>query len=300
MQGGRGRLLVLVISIFYALNSPAQEIKVSGGFLEDSLLIGQDINFWISASYPIELEMIFPDSGHNFSPFEYSSKSYFPSTSADQLAFDSTVYTIQSYEIDLVQYLQLPAIILDGLDTVIIDTPLDSVFFKELAPIVSDTTQLISNTDYQVVHTVFNYPLLYIILGILLFVALILLAIFGKKIVRFFRLRKLRRDYESFSEKLTTYISRLKAKPEADIAEMALITWKKYQEKLENFPFTKLTTREILTGEFNKELEKPLKSIDQLIYGKRLTEMIYQDFQQIEDFTQDRYNKKAEEIRNGK
>jgi len=299
MQGGRGRfLIILLLSLSTKVFS--QEIKVNGGFVEDSLLIGQDINFWITATYPADLEMVFPDSLYNFSPFEFSSKTFFPTKSEGSVAFDSTVYSIQSYEIDLVQYLSLPAVILDGLDSTVLPTVIDSIILTELAPIVSDTTQLIANTDYESVNTFFNFPLMYIIVGAFIFVVLLILLIFGRRILRFIKLRRLRKEYEKFSDQLSGYIHNLKSNPESGTAEQALFFWKRYQERLDKFPFTKLTTKEILAESFAGELEKPLRSIDRLVYGKRDTETIFQDFQQIEDFTQYRYNKKVEEIRDGK
>ena len=56
----------------------------------------------------------------------------------------------------------------------------------------------------------------------------------------------------------------LKSTPEAQLAETTLSYWKKYQERLDKFPFTKLTTKEILEESFTKELEKPLHAIDRL------------------------------------
>lgn len=295
---------VRVISFFFGLLffrvGIGQEIKVRGGFMEDSLLIGQDVNFYMTAVYPPELEMIFPDNGYNFSPFEYSTKRFFPTQLIDGLAYDSTVYMLQSYEIDLVQYLQLPAIILDGSDSTILFTPLDSIYFAELAPIVSDTTQLVANLKYQRVNTVFNYPLLYYILGAIIILVVILMLLFGKRIMRYFKMRRLNKEYEKFSAQLTTFIRKLKTEPTSELAEEALSMWKRYQEKLDRFPFTKLTTKEILKDKHNRELEKPLKSIDYLIYGKKTNVTIYQDFQQIEDFSQYRYLKKVAEIRHGK
>ncbi len=300
MHEGRGRTFILLIAILFSSYSFAQEIRVSGGFVEDSLLIGQDVHFWLTAAYPVDMEMIFPDSTHSFSPFEYSSKKYFTTELLGQLAFDSAVYQVQSFEIDRKQFLQLPVILLDGLDSTIITTELDSIYLMELAPVVSDTTKLQENADYQLVDRAFNYPMLYIISGALLVIGVVLLLIFGKKILRFFKLRKLRKDYENFSQILLEYINRLKSEPQPEIAENALFAWKRYQERLDKFPFTKLTTKEILDQEFNQELEKPLKSIDRLVYGHRDTETVYQDFQQIEDFAQHRYLKKVEEIKDGK
>lgn len=298
MQGGVGRFLVGLFLVC-SLQVSSQEIKVNGGFVEDSLLIGQDVNFWVTASYPASLEMVFPDSNFNFSPFEYSSKKYFPTKSENDVAFDSTVYTIQSYEIDLVQYLLLPTVILEGKDSTVINTPLDSIFFTELAPMVSDTTKLIANTNYSLVDTQFNFPLFYYVIGGLVALCVILLIIFGKRIIRFFKLRKLRKNFENFSGQLAGYIQKMKVEPEYTLVEEALVFWKKYQEGLDKTPFTKLTTKEILKNTDAKELEKPLMSIDRLVYGKRPTDTVFQDFQQIEDFTQYRYNKKVEEIKGG-
>lgn len=300
MREGRGRLLLLIFGITFTFHIDAQEVKVKGGFLEDSLLLGQDMGYWITASYPKDLEMIFPDTLSDFSPFEFSSKKYFPTKEKEGIAFDSTIYFLQSYEIDLVQYLKLSAVILNDGDSTVLETPLDSIYFSELAPFASDTTQLIKNTSYQNVSKQFNFPLLYIVLGGLLLLIIIILLIFGKRFIQYFKLRKLRKEYEKFSESLTQYIHQLKENPEFNAAENALTLWKAYQEKLENWPFTSFTTKEILKLDFTKEIEDPLKSIDRLVYGKRDTDNVYQDFQQIEDFTQHRYSKKVEEIKNGK
>ena len=297
MRGGRGNRFIAIVALFCSLNLSAQEISVRGGFVEDSLLIGQDVNFWMSATYPPALEMVFPDSLFSFNPFEISGKTYFPTQLMGNLAYDSTVYTIQSYEIDKVQYLKLPAVILNGADSSIIETPLDSIFLTELAPVVSDTTALKTNLDYQLVETQFNYPLMYYIIGGLILVLVILLLIFGNRIIRWFKLRKLRIQYEEFSGAFNEYIKKLSVDPDPELAEKALSIWKIYQQKLDKVPFTVLTTREILNQDFTEELEKPLKSVDRVVYGRRIQEDVFQDFQQIEDFTQDRYSKKVEEIK---
>ncbi|WP_372530134.1 hypothetical protein [Ekhidna sp.] len=300
MREGQGKRWLTIIALLCSINMSAQEISVKGGFVEDSLLIGQDVNFWMSASYPPDLEMVFPDSLYSFAPFEFSSKTYFPTSIKDGLAYDSTVYTIQSFEIDLVQYLKLPAVILKGKDSTRIETPLDSIFLTELAPIVSDSTKLKTNLDYQAVDRQFNYPLMYYILGGLILLTITLLLIFGKRIAKWFKLMRLRKRYEQFSEIFNSYVTKLKVDPDPELAEKTLVFWKNYQEQLDQVPFSVLTTKEILSHDFAQELEKPLKAIDRVVYGKRVQENVFQDFQQIEDFTQDRYSKKVEEIKNGK
>lgn len=299
MREGRGKLLI-IIAIFCSLNLSAQEIFVRGGFLEDSLLIGQDVNFWMSAEYPPEMEMVFPDSLYSFIPFEFSGKRFFETQIRDGRAFDSTVYTIQSFEIDKIQYLQLPAIILNGEDSTVIATQKDSIFLTELAPVVSDSTTLRKNLIYQNVARQFNYPLLYYILGGLILMTITLLLIFGKRIIKWIKLRRLKSQYQQFSELFNSYITKLKVDPEPELAEKALVFWKNYQQRLDKIPFSVMTTKEILSHDFAQEIESPLKSIDRVVYGKRIQENIFQDFEQIEDFTQHRYGKKVEEIKDGK
>ena len=298
MREGRGKYLLLVLILLrFATN--AQQITVRSGFVEDSLLIGQNVNYWISASYPASLEMIFPDSSYSFLPFEYTDKTYFKTKLVNGIAFDSTIYTIQSFEIDPVQYLSLRAIILNDPDSTIINSPLDSIYLTELTSIVTDSTKLKTNLDYQAVDTQFNYPLMYYILWGTAFLIIILFLIFGKRIIRYFKLKKLERDYHNFSEAFIKYIRELQKNPEPELAEQALSIWKKYQQRLDKVRFITLTSKEILALGYTNELEKPLKSIDRAVYGGKIQEKIYQDFQQLENFTDDRFQKKVGEIKHG-
>lgn len=301
MQGGRGKIwLSVLLTFLIGWWANGQEVRMKGGFVEDSLLIGKDVSFWMAATYPPDLEMVFPDSLFNFSPFEFSFKTFFETKLKDGLAYDSTVYTIQSFEIDKVQYLKLPAFILHAEDSTLLETDLDSIYLTELAPIVSDSTRLKENLAYQSVATAFNYPLLYYILGGLAIIVIVLLIIFGKRIMRWFKLLKLRKRYEQFNTVFEDYIKKLKVDPDPILAENALVFWKNYQQQLENAPFSVLTTKEILTVGYTSELEPPLKSIDRVVYGKKTQEDIYQEFQSLEGFTKERYSRKIEEVKNGK
>lgn len=300
MQGRPGKITALILFMMVASGAWAQEIEVKGGFIEDEMLLGENINFWMTAAYPPHFEMVLPDSNYNFNPFEFSDRTYFETRLIEGKAFDSVVYLLQSYEIDQVQYLSLPGVILNQQDSMVIKTGTDSIRFVELAPVVSDTTRLQTNVNYQPVRRQFNFPLMYYILAGLLVIILIVLLVFGKRIVRYVQLRRLRKEYEKFSEQLTGYIHQLKKEPSPEVAEEALVLWKNYQQKLDEKPFGSYTTKEILSLQFTSELEKPLQSIDRLIYGRRPQASVYQDFQQIEDFTQHRYTKKIAEIQDGK
>ena len=280
----------------------SQEIKINGGFIEDSLQLGSTVHYWVTAEYPMEIEVLFADSNYNFSPFEYADKFFVETELRNDNAFDSVVYGLQSFEIDLIQKLQLPVFVVQSNDSIILTTPLDSLFFEELVPLqqVSDTTQLIQNTQYNPVARLYNYPLMWIILGILLAISLIIFFTFGQKIKNYFTIRRLKKEYGLFSNFISQLINLLKESVDQERAAQGLTHWKNYLERLELEPFSKLTTKEILALEFTSELKKALQNIDKNVYGNQKDPELYKSFQEVEDFTQHRFHMKIEDIKNGK
>ena len=280
----------------------SQEIKINGGFIEDSLQLGSTVHYWVTAEYPMEIEVLFADSNYNFSPFEYADKFFIETELRSDNAFDSAVYGFQSFEIDLIQKLQLPVFVVQSNDSIVLATPLDSLFFEELVPLqqVSDTTQLIQNTQYNPVARLFNYPLMWIIVGILLVISLIFFFIFGQKIRDYFTIRRLKKEYGLFSNFISQSIHALKENVDRERAAQGLTQWKNYLERLELQPFSKLTTKEILALEFTSELKEALRNIDRSVYGNHRDTELYKSFQDIEDFTQHRFHMKIEDIKNGK
>jgi len=102
----RSKLIGLFVAL--TLYSYGQEIEVKGGFVQDSLKIGMNVEYWMTAKYPANLDFFLPDSNFNFSPYEFGSRQYFETKADSIFALDSVVYSLQSFEIGLVQYLQLP------------------------------------------------------------------------------------------------------------------------------------------------------------------------------------------------
>ena len=277
----------------------AQEIEVKGAFLNDSIQIGVPVEYYLSAKYPAEIDLFLPDSTYDFTPFEFNKRVFFETKIVGDLAYDSVVYSLQSFEIDAVQYLRLPGTVYKKADTLNVFASRDSIFFQDMVPVATDTTALKVNTEYQKLETQFNSPLFMIIGGTLIFIALIILVVFGKKITRHYRLKRMAKAHNQFKDQLETLISNLKVSGEPDIAETALGLWKQYQEKIEKQPFSKLTSKEIVAYEFAKELTEPLKAIDRCVYGKMPSNTVYQDFQHLEGFTELRYNQIVENIKHG-
>ena len=296
------RFFFISIYTLCTIIASGQEIKINGGFIEDSLQLGNTVHYWITAEYPKEIELLFADSNHNFTPFEYFDKFFIETKLINDNAFDSAVYSFQSFEIDPVQKLQLPIFIIQSDDSLVLTTPLDSIFFMELVPLqqVSDTSQLIQNTKYNPVNQLFNYPLLWIILAVLLFLVLLIFLIYGRRIKNYFVIRRLKKEYSLFSNLISQCINAIKENVDRNWATKGLVHWKNYLEKLEHKPFSKLTTKEILELEFTSELKEALRTIDKSVYGNQRDKELYKSFQDIEDFTQHRFQMKIESIKNGK
>jgi len=296
-----GNLRLILLGLFISATNLAlsQEIVVKGGFVEDSISIGEEVHFWLRAEYPPNIQLIFPDTNYTFAPYEFLDKSFTETSLLNNLAKDSAVYSLQSFEIDPVQFLKLSAIVLTEQDSLELESNTDSIYFRELAPVVSDTTQLKTNLEFQTVNRQFNFPLLWIIMGALVIVAVILVLVFGNRVRKYFRIKRMRKEYQTFVITLTDQIQTLKGEPRPDVAESALNNWKQYLERLESVPYTKLTSKEILAQDKNAELQDTLKEIDKTVYGKIEQQEIYKHFQEIEDFTQHRYSLALEEVKNG-
>jgi len=292
-----------IILLFLASHNYAQEIKPRSQFLTDSIKIGQPVGFTLALSYPKNLDVVFPDSLYDFSPYELADKTFTTTKTDSTLSYDSAVYYLNSFEIDKVQKFKLPVFVLNGNDSTLIYANEDSVYLKELVEEVPDSVSaeaapLIENTRFINVPLEFNYP--YLIIALIIFVVVVILVIilFGKKIKKAIQVRRLRRNHNKFNEKfdsLTAHQSELNS----ELAEKILIYWKKYLESLEKRPYTKLTTKEIIAHYNPESIIDDLKSIDRIIYSNKERTNSNTHYESLKSFAQLQYANKIEEVKNG-
>ena len=285
---------------FLATFSSAQDILVNGYFLEDSIRIGVGSPYILTSAYPSELDIVFPDSLYNFSPYELGEKWFSPTKSVEGISYDSAVYYLLSFEIDSVQYNSLPVFQIVGNDSISIFPEKDSIFLQQMVTEIPDSVSaeampLIENTDYRYVDLALNYP--YLIAGIVILLILIIIGyiIFGKSIRIWFKLRRLEKRHLKFLETFEDLISRSKSE---DLTEKIAFTWKAYLEKLEGRPYTKMTTKELLENQDMIRIEDTLRAIDRSIYGKR-NESIQDAFNVLLTFSINRFEGKVNEIKHG-
>lgn len=295
------RKFYILTPIFYILffTLQAQEIKVHAKFNSDSVKIGKPLEFYLSARYPENVNILFPDSTFSFAPFELQKKTYFPTQTKNGVSKDSVVYTLASYEVDSIQALRLPVFVVNKMDCTQVFSNIDSVYFQNLVKAIPDslTTEklpLKTNTNYLGVRWQLNYILFSIAGGILLITLILVWAIFGKRIRNYFRLKKLARGYESFRAQFDASVHKLKNEFSPKNAEQSLFIWKKYMEELSRIPYTKYTTREIKQVFAGNEINLTLSAIDRMVYGQVALESV-DSFQSLKSEAEKLFRQKSSE-----
>lgn len=280
----------------------AQDVVVRSGFFADSLRVGDQTGFYLAARYPSNLNLIFPDSTFNFSPFEFVNKRYFPTQTTAGKSYDSVIYYVSTFEVEPVQTLALPVFQLNPQDCTIYTSDVDTVLLIELAKNIPDTLKaqnlpLKVNIAPEDVPYTFNYPVFLIVVTILLVITALVWIVFGKKIRKHFILKRMQKAHRQFLDAYDKQVEGLKAAFSSTNAEHALAQWKIYMEQLESRPYTKLTTRETTQLENDAVLGKNLHSVDGAIYGHNTS--VVEPLEKLKQFADQRFVKKLEEVKHG-
>jgi hypothetical protein len=295
----------LVWSFLFSLSvftSSAQEVRVRGYFSTDSVKLGKPITFYLSVRYPQASNVLFPDSSFSFAPFEFQKKNFVATQTKDGQSYDSVAYTLATFEIDSIQTLKLPVFIVHPKDCTLIFSETDVVFFQKQVKNLPDSVQLEklplkTNTNYFNVSWLLNYPLLSIIVGALILLLIVGWIIFGKRIRKYFKVKKLNKNYQSFVEQFNSSVEKAQSNFSSQSTEAALLVWKKYLEDLLDKPYTKYTTKEIREKEKDERLGESLGAVDRMIYANMQDNKAH--FVNLKNYSEDQFNKKLEEVKNG-
>jgi len=294
---------LLLAGILFCIWAPAQQILVRGRFQKDTIKIGERVPYSFSVHHPSSQSVVFPDSTFSFAPFELEKKTYFPTHTNHQVSVDSAVYFLSTYELDSVQWLGLPVFVLNRTDCTAVYAQPDTLFIKTSVKVIPESVTakdlpLKYNADYLDVRWLLNYPLFLLIGGVLILILIIVGIVFGKKIRRYFLLRRLNKNHLAFLQRFAQHIEKLRKENTYAGAEAALVDWKKYMESLVGRPYTKFTTKEILKMAADETLGKALHAIDRMVYardGSSSPEV----FEPLRTFSQDQFNRRTEEVKHG-
>ena len=287
-------LLRIVLTVWVTFLSSlvySQQIKPQGVFLRDSIKVGEVIPFSFWAKYPYELTVVFPDSGFNYYPFEFVSKAYFPTKTNSGISLDSVVYYLTTFEIEHELGLSLPVFVVQNGDSTPIFSDSVWVYFNSALPPTLDSLSVISNVDFIDVPLAFNHIRFFIIIGVVVLVLVVLFIFFGNKLRRqvqiFFMIRGFKRFEKRFQNGLEANMQ---------LSELCSV-WKKYLEKMEKHPFTKMTSKEIYKYFSSPDLKQMLQEIDKVIYGGFDRNELDIDLARLCDFAKERFEMKIDQLK---
>jgi hypothetical protein len=291
--------LSLIFSLAFITNLFGQQIEPKGQFLQDSMAIGEPIQYSLSVRYPVEFQILMPDSLFDYAPFEYTAKQYFPTKTDSIESFDSVIYILSSFEIDKVQMLKMPVFLVKGNDSTAIYTEVDSLFLKEQITVLSDSLTMKTDAIITKLDKDFNYPYLIAFLIALSIVALLIIIIFGKKLRKKWRIWRLNKRHAKFRILFQEKLSSVEEMPAGKI-EKLLYTWKKHAEFVSGSPYAKLTSKEINQIQKNDDLYEHLKSIDKTIYSSKGRQNATEAFQFLLKYTDIIVEERIKVITDGK
>ena len=290
---------IIIYSLFFLQSFivQSQEIKVKGNFLEDSTEIGNIISYNLKISYPKYLEIIVSDSNYNYEPFEFVNKTFIPTISDSLYNYDSIIFKLTSYNIDKTQFLKLPVFLINSKDSTLIYSNVDSIRINEFITELSDSLSTKSNTNFSFVNIEFNYPLFYYISISITLILVILYIIFRKKIIIYFKTRFLQNEYNNYIIRMEKSYNEIIIEFNRKKLEKLFLIWKRYNEKISDFPYSSLTTYEIIKLGVAKDLSKILQSIDKVIYSNYNLDNFKENFKQLINHSLKLYDNKLKEIR---
>jgi len=290
------KIIIFFLSIHFAL---AQSIEPKGMFLQNEIKIGEDIQFALSVKYDRNLNILLPDSLYRFGNFEYNRREYFITKTDSAYSYDSVVYHLATFELDSIQYLQLPVYVVNDDDSLAVFSNIDSIMLIKVIQEIPENPELKENAEFVNIHKQFNYPYLLIGLGILGIMGLIVMLFFGKQLVKAWRVYRLKQGHKRFTKRFFNLMRDISGNNPSNTIEHVLAVWKNYLEKLERKPISKLTTKEILVLHNNSELKENLHIIDRSIYGGEKGNDLFSSFDYLMRFSVEIYNDKIKEIKNG-
>jgi len=279
------------------------QVRVAAGFFPDSMKVGEQTAFYLSAKYPSDLTVLFPDSAFGYSPFEYSHRKYFPTETKNGISTDSTLYFLTTFEIGRRQALRLPVYVVNAKDCTEYFSNRDSISIIQLVDInidslTVDKLPLKETTAYHPVDVQFNYFVLLIVLVATVIVVVVVWLFFGRRISAYLAARKLKRKHNQFTDIFNSMVLELQANFSRAAAESALSAWKKYMEDLDARPYTKLTSRETVRLLKDEGLATNLTAIDRAIYGH--DRRIVEPLEHLRVVADQHFSRKLQEVKHAK
>lgn len=291
-----GSLLVLGWPAVAQTPTPGPPLP-QGRFSQLVTRIGQPLDYELRYEHAPNLEVIFPDSLASFTPFEYDSKTWFPTRTQDGRSLDRAVYHLRTFSLDSVQTLALPILILRGDDTLRLLPSPARVRLRRMTPaalgIRSEPPVLRQNQLLVPLPPAFDYPFWLALATVVLAAGAGSAAFFRRRIQRRYHAYKRRKNHQYFLAQFARHVERFSLSQSATNVERAVSLWKNYLSGLDTSPLTSFTSRELVTYfREDADVKEALDTTDRVVYGNQQIEdevALDRAFGQLRSFAERRY-----------
>jgi len=290
-------LSLLMVPSIYSLN--AQKIEYKGYFIKENKTIGDTIYFISTINYPKNIEIIQPDSSNDYKTFEYIDKLIFPSLKIEDRILDSTIYLLRTFNTDTIQSLKLSSYIINNNDSLKITSTEDNLIISNQIQKIDQSLKVKYNTILSKINKLINYKYVTYIIAVILLIIGLTYILFGKKIIIFFKIHRLKKAFKSFENKFEKQQIIYKKEKSKNEIEKLLIIWKVFMEFISNKTYLSSTTKEIKKFNNNKKIITSLKEFDKNIYSPNKNILESKDINNLLYEAKHNFNVKLKKIKNG-
>ena len=290
-------LSLLIVQSTYSLN--AQKIEYKSYFIKENKTIGDTIYFISTINYPKNIEIIQPDSSNDYKTFEYIDKLIFPSLKIEDRVLDSTIYLLRTFNTDTIQSLKLSSYIINNNDSLKITSTGDDLIISNQIKKIDQSLKVKYNTILSKINKLINYKYVTYIIAIILLIIGLTYILFGKKIVMFFKIHRLKKAFKSFETKFQKQQMIYKKEKSKNEIEKLLVIWKVFMEFISNKTYLSSTTKEIEKFNSNKKIISSLKEFDKNIYSPNKNILESKDINNLFNEAKHNFNVKLKNIKNG-
>ena len=290
-------LSLLILQSIYSIN--AQKIEYKSYFIKENKTIGDTIYFISTINYPKNIEIIQPDSSNDYKTFEYIDKLIFPSLKIEDRVLDSTIYLLRTFNTDTIQSLKLSSYIINNNDSLKITSTEDDLIISSQIKKIDQSLKVKYNTILSKINKLINYKYVTYIIAIILLIIGLTYILFGKKIVIFFKIHRLKKAFKSFETKFQKQQMIYKKEKSKNEIEKLLVIWKVFMEFISNKTYLSSTTKEIEKFNSNKKIISSLKEFDKNIYSPNKNILESKDINNLFNEAKHNFNVKLKNIKNG-
>ena len=290
-------LSLLIVQSTYSLN--AQKIEYKSYFIKENKTIGDTIYFISTINYPKNIEIIQPDSSNDYKTFEYIDKLIFPSLKIEDRVLDSTIYLLRTFNTDTIQSLKLSSYIINNNDSLKITSTEDDLIISNQIKKIDQSLKVKYNTILSKINKLINYKYVTYIIAIILLIIGLTYILFGKKIVIFFKIHRLKKAFKSFETKFQKQQMIYKKEKSKNEIEKLLVIWKVFMEFISNKTYLSSTTKEIEKFNSNKKIISSLKEFDKNIYSHNKNTLKSKDINNVFNEAKHNFNVKLKNTKNG-